>query len=229
MSAWAEGEAEDPFLTQVREEMVERQLRRRGISDRRVLEAMRKVPRHRFVPPPLCDRAYSDSALPLPHGQSISQPYMVALMTEVLALKRRDKVLEIGSGCGYQTAILAELAGEVFSLEIIPELVEMAAHNLVALGYKNAHVRLADGYYGWEEKAPFDGIMVTCAVPEVPQPLVDQLKADGRLVAPVGEYHQVLEVVEPGPGGRQQRHLAECVFVPMTGDGVRGSRPSQKG
>ena len=167
-------------------DMVERQIRQRGVTDPRVLDALRKVPRERFVPADLVSRAYDDNPLPIGEGQTISQPYIVAHMTEALGVSRAHRVLEIGTGSGYQAAVLAEIAREVYTVEIVPELAQRATGVLRALGYTNAHVREGDGYAGWPEHAPFDRILVTAAPDDIPRPLIDQLAPGGRLVIPVG-------------------------------------------
>ena len=171
----------------VRERMVETQIAARGVHDERVLEAMRKVPRHLFLDEALRDQAYSDHPLPIAENQTISQPYIVGLMTESLELNGSEKVLEIGTGSGYQSAILAELADRVFSIERYPELAYRANSILQKLGYGNIIVRVGDGSLGWPDDAPFDGIIVTAGTPQIPQPLIDQLKMGGRLVVPVGD------------------------------------------
>ncbi len=173
-----------------REHMVARQIAARGVSNPRVLEAMRSVERHRFVPPDAVDLAYTDQPLPIGHGQTISQPYIVALMTELLDPQPSDTVLEIGTGSGYQAAVLATLVSHVYTIEIIPALADEAARRLEELGYHNVTVRCADGYRGWPEHAPFDGIIVTAAPPTIPRPLLDQLAPGARLVVPVGEFYQ---------------------------------------
>ncbi|HID72737.1 TPA: protein-L-isoaspartate(D-aspartate) O-methyltransferase, partial [Candidatus Micrarchaeota archaeon] len=172
-----------------RRRMVE-ELRRFGIRDERVLAAMEAIPRHLFVPEHMRQLAYEDTPLPIGHGQTISQPYIVALMTEALSLKGTERVLEIGTGSGYQTAILCELAREVFSVERIPELAMGAGERLGALGYRNFHISVGDGTLGWPEEAPFDGIIVTGGIPRVPDPLWDQLAEGGRLVAPIGGRYE---------------------------------------
>lgn len=211
-------EEEDAF-TKIREMMVDEQIMERGISDRRVLSAMEKVPRHRFVPETNQSMAYADMALPIGYGQTISQPYIVALMTEELALQPGEKVLEIGTGSGYQAAILAELTDKVYSVEIIEPLGQQAAATLKELGY-DVHCKVGDGYYGWPEYAPFDAIIVTCAPDHVPQPLTKQLKDGGRLVIPVGPpgYYQTLWLVERKGEQLQSTNLGDVAFVPMLGE-----------
>jgi protein-L-isoaspartate(D-aspartate) O-methyltransferase len=197
--------------------MVEDQLKGRDIRDERVLEAMRKVPRHEFVPVDLMSSAYNDGALPLRMGQTISQPYIVAYMTQLLELQGTERVLEIGTGSGYQAAILAELVPDVYTIEIVPELGEQAATVLKRLGYGNIHFRIGDGYAGWAEHAPFDRIIVTAAPREVPKPLTDQLKEGGLLVCPVGRPDQDLIVLKKEKDGIARRSTIPVRFVPMTG------------
>jgi protein-L-isoaspartate(D-aspartate) O-methyltransferase len=199
--------------------MVETQLIPRGITDPRVIAAMLKVPRHLFVDEALWERAYGDHALPIGEGQTISQPYMVAVMSELLGLKGDEKVLEIGTGSGYQAAVLAELCAKVCTVERIGALAMRARKVLDFLGYSNVAVRTFDGTYGWRDEAPFDGIIVTAASPEVPQPLFDQLKEGGRLLVPIGtRWLQTLTVVTKGPGGLMERKSSiGCVFVPLLG------------
>ncbi len=199
--------------------MVREQIESRGVTDARVLAAMRKVPRHEFVPENLADAAYEDHPLPIGYGQTISQPYIVALMTELLRLTPAAKVLEIGTGCGYQTAVLAEIAAEVYSVEIIEPLAKEAADRLQRLGYKNVHVRYADGYLGWPEQAPFDAIVVTAGADHIPPPLVEQLKPGGRMAIPVGEPHaeQSLLLVEKDVNGEiSTGNVIPVLFVPLT-------------
>jgi protein-L-isoaspartate(D-aspartate) O-methyltransferase len=201
-----------------RERMVEQQIEARGVRDKLVLAAMRKVPRHLFVPQNWKDQAYTDGPLPIGEGQTISQPYIVALMTELLNLKGGEKILEIGTGSGYQAAVLAEIAKEVYTIEIICPLAERAESTLKELGYDNITVRCADGYQGWKEHAPFDGVIVTAAPDHIPQPLVDQLKAGGRLVIPVGDVFQELMVVTKTDSGTKKMKVIPVRFVPMTGE-----------
>ena len=198
--------------------MVREQIEGRGIRDADVLRAMRTTPRHLFVPENLREYAYWDHALPIGLGQTISQPYIVALMTELLAPKKTDRVLEIGTGTGYQAAVLAELAKHVYTMEIVAELANSARERLAAMGLRNVTVRQGDGYKGWPEEAPFDRIILTAAPPEVPQKLVEQLARGGRLVAPVGDSPatQELVVVEKTRAGEiRQRAVAPVMFVPM--------------
>jgi protein-L-isoaspartate(D-aspartate) O-methyltransferase len=196
--------------------MVEKQLAARGISDPRVLEAMRAVPRHEFVPAASRDQAYADSPLPIGEGQTISQPYIVALMTELAAVRSGSRVLEVGTGSGYQAAVLAALGADVYSIEIVEPLARRAAETLARLGYR-VHLRNGDGYRGWLEAAPFDAIVVTAAPPRVPPALVAQLAPGGRLVIPVGEDEQELQVLRRGPSGIETHHVVPVRFVPMVG------------
>jgi protein-L-isoaspartate(D-aspartate) O-methyltransferase len=199
--------------------MVETQLIRGGISDPRVIAAMLKVPRHAFADPALESQAYSDHALPLGEGQTISQPFMVAIMTQLLGLMGDEKVLEIGTGSGYQAAVLAELCRKVCTIERIGALATRARRVLDTLGYDNVAVRTFDGTYGWKDEAPFDGIIVTAASPDIPQPLFDQLGEGGRLVVPVGDkWLQTLTTVDKLPGGEMKiTRSIGCVFVPLLG------------
>ncbi len=200
-----------------RQRMVEQQLAARGIRDQRVLAAMRKVSREEFVPAEERADAYIDSPLPIGFGQTISQPYIVAFMTEQLRLKPSDRVLEIGTGSGYQAAILAELASEVYSVEIVPALAKTAEATLQRLGYRNVRLNTSDGYKGWPEAAPFDAIIVTCAPDKVPQPLIDQLKEGGRMVVPVGDrFAQQLYLLEKKNGQLKQSVTLPVRFVPMS-------------
>jgi protein-L-isoaspartate(D-aspartate) O-methyltransferase len=197
--------------------MVRFQLRRRGIENERVLQAMSFVPRHDFVPEGQVPHAYEDRPLPIGEGQTISQPYIVALMTELLELEHGDRVLEIGTGSGYQAAVLCELTPNVYTIEIIPALAERAAETLDLLGYDTVKVKAGDGYLGWPEHAPFDAIIVTCAPEDVPQPLKDQLAEGGRMVIPVGPQwtHQTLYVLTKEKGKLKQREIIPVRFVPM--------------
>ncbi|MBM3840057.1 MAG: protein-L-isoaspartate(D-aspartate) O-methyltransferase [Verrucomicrobia bacterium] len=202
----------------LREAMVRDQIEARGVKDPEVLVAMRRVPRHEFVPERLRDHAYNDHPLPIGEDQTISQPYIVAFMTEALRLKRGQRVLEIGTGSGYQAAVLAELGVEVYTIEIIPSLAERARATLARLNYKSVQVRAGDGYLGWPEAAPFDGIIVTAAPPRVPRPLIDQLKPGARLVVPEGVAEQDLVIYTKAADGQLRREAVLPVrFVPMTG------------
>ena len=218
--------AEAPKVTPVpgadvdrRARMVETQIVARGVRNPRVLAAMRKVPRHLFVDPAQRSEAYEDHPLPIPGNQTISQPYIVALMTELLDLKPGARVLEIGTGSGYQSAVLGELAREVYTIEIVPELARLAAERLRELGYSNVTVREGDGYRGWPEKAPFDGIIVTAAPERIPEPLLDQLAVGGVVVIPVGGFFQELKVFRKGTDGKiTEKDILPVRFVPMTGE-----------
>jgi|YNPNPStandDraft_1061719.scaffolds.fasta_scaffold22738_2 protein-L-isoaspartate(D-aspartate) O-methyltransferase len=198
-----------------REEMVRKQIQGRGVKDARVLWAMRTVPRHLFVPEKYSKEAYADRPLPIGHDQTISQPYIVAYMTEALGLKGDERVLEIGTGSGYQAAVLSVLVHEVYSIEILEPLAREAARRLKELGYNNVEVRCGDGYLGWPEKAPFDAIVVTAAPPEIPQELVRQLKVGGKMVLPVGVGSQDLIRLTKTEGGLQKESLLPVRFVPM--------------
>lgn len=202
-----------------RDRMVREQIESRGITNAAVLAAMYRVPRHEFVPERWIDAAYEDHPLPIGHGQTISQPYIVALMTELLQLSRGAKVLEVGTGSGYQAAILAEVGAEVYSIEILEPLAKESADRLRRLGYNKVHVKQGDGYLGWPEHAPFDAIIVTAGADNIPPPLVKQLKPGGRMVIPVGEAHgeQMLMLVEKGLDGKVTTHnVAPVLFVPLT-------------
>jgi protein-L-isoaspartate(D-aspartate) O-methyltransferase len=214
---------EDPYLED-RIEMVSETIEARGVENEDVLEAMRSVPRHVFVPAEYLNEAYADHPLPIGYGQTISQPYIVAWMTELLALEPGDKVLEIGTGSGYQAAILAELGNvDVYSIEIVPELAGSASQCLQDLGYTDVKVKQDDGYYGWEEYAPFDAIIVTAAPDHLPSPLVAQLEERGRLVIPIGPpgFLQTLWKFEYVDGELKAFNLGGVAFVPFTGSGVR--------
>ena len=198
-----------------RARMVREQIEARGIDDRRVLDAFRRVPRHEFVPSDRRDAAYGDHALPIGHGQTISQPFVVAAMTELAALTPESRVLEVGTGSGYQAAILAELAAKVYSIEVIPALAETAATTLAKLGYDRIELRTGDGYGGWPEASPFDAIVVTAAPITVPPALLEQLVVGGRLVIPVGGDDQVLQVHERTETGVRVRPVFDVRFVPL--------------
>jgi protein-L-isoaspartate(D-aspartate) O-methyltransferase len=211
--------ADDPFAP-ARQRMVTEQLAGPGrdITNAQVLAVMGKVPRHEFVPGHLRSQAYQDRPLPIGHGQTISQPYIVAFMTEQLEPKPADRVLEIGTGSGYQAAVLAELTAEVYTIEIIKDLANQAAASLKRLGYTNVQTRTGDGYKGWPEAAPFDAIIVTCAPEKVPQPLIDQLKDGGRMIIPVGSSSkQKLVLLRKHDGKLDRRAVLPIRFVPMTG------------
>jgi len=210
---------EDAQFAQARRQMVQRDLRGRDIEDKRVLEAMGRVPRHRFVAKEFRYAAYADHPLPIGHRQTISQPYVVALMTQLAQPEPKNKALDIGTGSGYQAAVLAELCKQVYSIEIVKPLAEEASKRLADLGYKNVTVRCGDGYRGWPEHAPFDVIIVAAAPDHVPQPLLDQLAPGGRLVIPVGRGYQDLMVIEKRKDGTLRRtSVAPVAFVPMTGE-----------
>lgn len=212
-----ENEQEDLYR-EARQVMVETQLKRRGITDPRVLAAMSKVPRHRFVPRHMREQAYGDYPLPIGEDQTISQPYIVALMTQALELKDTDKVLELGAGSGYQAALLGELAAQVFTIERIPSLAQAAQMVLREVGYTNVQVRVADGTLGWAEEAPFEAILVTAGSPQIPPPLVEQLALGGRLVIPVGNsYTQTLTRVRRTPEGLKHEYMGGCRFVKLIG------------
>lgn len=203
---------------QERTHMVRRQIEARGVRDARVLEAMRKVPRHRFMPESQRAHAYDDRPLPIAQGQTISQPYIVALMSELADVKPGDTVLEVGTGSGYQAAVLAEMGVKVFSIEIIEPLAKQATATLSELGYGNkVEVRHGDGYVGWPERAPFDAVIVTAAPPKIPKPLKQQLKVGGRLVIPVGKHYQSLIRVTRTKDGFREESVIPVRFVPMTG------------
>jgi protein-L-isoaspartate(D-aspartate) O-methyltransferase len=206
-----------------RQKMVEEQLKPRGIHDERVLAAMAKVPREAFIPENLRNKSYWDNALLIGHDQTISQPFIVAFMTEQLRPQPTDRVLEIGTGTGYQTAILAELVKEVYTIEIIEPLAKDASARLARLGYNNAHVKIGDGYQGWPEVAPFDAIIVTCAPDKVPEPLAQQLKEGGRMIIPVGSgmMDQQLYLLEKKDGELAQRAILPVRFVPMAGEAAK--------
>ena len=211
---------EEEVYRAARQRMVKEDIKRRGIDDERVLQAMLKVKRHLFVPENFRHMAYADRPLPIGEGQTISQPYIVALMTYHLHLKPEDTVLEIGTGSGYQAAVLAELAEAVYSIEIIEELARTSQERLLQLGYTNVRVKCGDGFYGWKEHAPYDAIIITCAAPTIPEHLVAQLREGGRMILPLGDepFHQSLTVVSKRGGKVVKQRIADVVFVPMTGE-----------
>lgn len=218
-------ETMNSLMTTGRKRMVRDQIAGRGITNERVLGAMEKVPRHEFVPEELRNQAHDDGPLPIGYEQTISQPYIVAYMTGKLEPQPTDRVLEIGTGSGYQAAILAELVAEVYTIEIVEPLAQRAGSDLKRLGYTNIHVRAADGYQGWPEAAPFDAIIVTCAPERVPQPLIDQLKDGGRMIVPVGESgSQELVMFHKRGGLLEKRGVLPVRFVPMTGEARREPR-----
>ncbi len=218
-------QAEPEGFKEARRRMVERQLRARDITDATVLGVMGRVARHRFVPDELDAQAYNDHPLPIGHGQTISQPYIVALMTQLAKPRGESRALDIGTGSGYQAAILAELCKVVYSIEIVEPLAEEARKRLAELGYKNITVRAGDGYRGWPEHAPFDVIIVAASPEHVPQPLIDQLAPGGHLVLPVGGYPQQLTVIEKQKDGTVRRKsVAPVMFVPMTGEAQRNRK-----
>jgi len=210
-------DAEEGGLARAREDMVATQIASRGVRDPKTLAAMRKVARHLFVPPAAVDQAYEDYPLPIGHGQTISQPYIVAFMTEALALEGGETVLEVGTGSGYQAAVLGEIAARVHTIEIVAPLAEEAAALLKKLGYANVEVRAGDGYLGWPEAAPFDAIIVTAAAPRIPEPLKQQLRDGGRLILPVGDEWQELVVVTRRGDRFDETRVLPVRFVPMTG------------
>lgn len=203
-----------------RKQMVELDIRDRGMKDPVVLDVMGKVPRHLFVDAPYRDRAYEDHPLPIGEGQTISQPYVVALMTEALQLKPGDRVLEIGTGSGYQAAVLAGIVKEVYTIEIRKALADKAEKTLVDLGYRNVKVKYGDGYFGWNEQAPFDAIIITAAANHIPPPLIKQLKEGGRLIVPLGStiYFQTLTLATKRKGELDVEQVCPVAFVPMTGE-----------
>ncbi len=209
------GAGKEVSLENLRDTMVKKQIESRGVTDKRVLAAMRSVERHRFVPDQHITSAYEDHPLPIGYGQTISQPYIVALMSELCRLDGNEKVLEIGTGSGYQAAVLSLLAGEVYTIEIVEPLGKASALRLKNLGYANVTVRVGDGYGGWPEKAPFDAIMLTASPPRIPESLIDQLADGGILVAPEGDFNQELIVIEKRGGSTIRRTITYVRFVPM--------------
>ena len=210
----------DPFV-EIRDRMVTETIEQRGIRDRRVLDAMRAVPRHEFVPPQIRDHAYDDSPQQIGFGLTISQPFIVAPMTEAAHLRPGSKVLEIGTGSGYQAAVLAEIGAEVYTLEINEGLAKRTRAVLSKLGLDRVHLEVGDGYFGWPKEAPFDAILVTCAPPDIPAPLLAQLKVGGRLVAPIGVDDQSLAVITRDPGGIRRDDVMAVRFGPMIGEAQR--------
>ena len=217
LTAFPSGCRKEVAFSVMRKKMVREQIAARGVADTAVLAAMEKVPRHIFVENKYTSSAYDDHPLPIGSGQTISQPYIVALMTELLSVSAEDKILEIGTGSGYQAAVLGEIAKEVFSVEIIPSLAERAEKLLKGLNYKNIEIKTGDGFLGWKEHAPYDAIIVTCAPDEIPAPLIEQLREGGRLVIPVGEGFQNLKLCEKQNGKLSIRDIIAVRFVPMTG------------
>jgi protein-L-isoaspartate(D-aspartate) O-methyltransferase len=207
----------DRFV-RMRQDMVEKQIKARGVKDPRVLQALSTVPRHLFVPENLKEEAYGDEPLPIGSGQTISQPYIVAYMTEQLNLQPSDRVLEVGTGSGYQAAVLAELVDSVFTIEILPGLSEHAQRVIAKLGYKNIEFKIGNGFYGWPEKAPFDAIIVTAAPEKIPDPLVEQLKLEGKMIIPVGDFFQELFLVVKDKSGIRKERKLPVRFVPLQGE-----------
>ncbi len=210
--------SEEAVFERARDAMVASQIVVRGVRDGKTLAAMRSVPRHLFVPPELTRSAYDDRPLPIGHGQTISQPYIVAFMTEALGLKGGETVLEVGAGSGYQSAVLARIAAKVFGIEIVEPLALEAKQRMARLGFKNVEIRAGDGYAGWPEHAPFDAILVAAAAPRVPEPLKRQLKDGGRLILPVGDHVQELKIVTRRGATFEERNVLAVRFVPMTGE-----------
>ncbi len=213
---------------ELRRRMVEKQIHARGVTQPEVLSAMETIPRHLFVPEEVRDEAYEDHPLPIDYGQTISQPYIVALMTELLDLEGPEKVLEIGTGSGYHSAVLSRVAGEVYTIEIIEPLGRKAGQILDALGFHNVHVLVGDGYRGWPDEAPFDAIILTAAPPRLPQPLIDQLAVGGRMVVPVGDFLQDLRLIIKTEDGLESRKVAPVRFVPMTGEVQEGNGDDER-
>ena len=215
MAALCTAKTQEDMYASERKQMIERQISSRGVTDKKVLKAMMEVKRHLFVPADIRTAAYRDTPLPIGYGQTISQPYIVAYMTEVARLGSKDRVLEIGTGSGYQAAVLAEIVKEVYTIEIIKELADSASKRLKNLGYRNVHVKWGDGYKGWPERAPYDAIIVTAAPPELPEELIGQLKVGGRMVVPVGSFFQELYLITRTDSGYDRKALFPVRFVPM--------------
>lgn len=211
-------ETTEEAFAAMRQQMVQRQIESRGVKDPLVLDAMRSVRRHRYVPDNMRRYAYYDEPLPIGYEQTISQPYIVAYMTESLGLKGNEKVLEIGTGSGYQAAVLAEVVKEVYTIEIVEPLAERAEESLREEGYSNVHCRAGDGYQGWPEAAPFDAVIITAAPPRIPEPLIEQLKVGGRMIVPVGTLYQELVLLTKKKKGVEKQRLLPVRFVPMTGE-----------
>jgi protein-L-isoaspartate(D-aspartate) O-methyltransferase len=218
ITATASAQKADQFAA-ARQQMIERDLKGRDITNPAVLKAMEDVPRHRFVPSGMQDQAYADCPLPIGHGQTISQPYVVAFMTQMLEVRPDDKILEIGTGCGYQAAVLARLAQQVYTIEIVKPLADEARKLLTELGYKNIFIKAGDGFEGWSEHAPFNKIILTCAVEEIPPALIEQLKEGGRIIAPIGATYELQQLViaTKKAGTLTYRQVLPVRFVPMTG------------
>jgi len=214
--------ADEEVYMLAREKMVKEQIERRGVTDKAVLEAMKKVERHLFVPEDLKNAAYTDSPLPIGYRQTISQPYIVAFMTQAISPAPDDRVLEIGTGSGYQAAVLAELVKEVYTIEILEPLAESARALLEDIGYQNIRVKCGDGYKGWKEYAPFDAIVITAAPPSMPEELISQLKTGGRMIVPVGQFHQELYLITKTETGLERKALLPVVFVPMVNSSDKG-------
>jgi protein-L-isoaspartate(D-aspartate) O-methyltransferase len=227
--AKAESPKDDPFAS-ARNYMVQRHLIERGLKNPRVLDAFRTVPRHRFLPPGTLRQAYDDESIPIGEGQTITPPYDVAFMTEILEPKPTDRIYEVGTGSGYQSAILSRLVKDVYSIEIKAPLSRRATQVHKDLGYTNIHTRVGDGYVGWPEAAPFDAIIVTCAPTKVPQPLFDQLKEGGRMVIPIGSrFNQIVHLIVKKDGKRVDRELKPTLFVPMTGRDQEEAAAARRG
>ena len=226
-AGYADQVSDGSDIKKARHHMVQATIKDRGISDPRVLEAMQTVPRHRFVPDNLLTAAYADQPLPIGEGQTISQPYVVALMTEILGLTRNQRVLEIGTGSGYQAAVLAEVVNPVYTIEIKEKLYHRASKTLKLLGYDNVNTRHSDGYFGWPEAAPFDAIMITAAIDHIPPPLLKQLKEGGRLTLPLGNpfSYQNLVLVTKKDGDLIVKQITGVLFVPMTGHALKKPAP----
>jgi protein-L-isoaspartate(D-aspartate) O-methyltransferase len=219
MDRFFPGKSDEEKWTNEREKMVSTQIEARGVRDQRVLQAMRQVKRHIFVPDNMKDRSYTDNPLPIGQGQTISQPYIVAFMTEALETKEEHKILEIGTGCGYQSSVIASIVKEVYTVEIIEELYRNSSELLIKAGYLNVKCKCGDGYEGWPEYAPFDGIIITAAPPKIPLNLFDQLKTGGKMIVPVGSgWHQELKSITKKPEGLYTEFLLDVRFVPMIGE-----------